>query len=33
LCLLGTAHIKGGELIPGRLLRPPEISQILEHHS
>jgi tRNA pseudouridine55 synthase len=30
LCLLGTAHIKGGELIPGRLLSPPEISQILE---
>lgn len=29
--LLGTAHIKGGELIPGRLLSPPEISQILEH--
>jgi tRNA pseudouridine55 synthase len=31
--LLGTAHIKGGELIPGRLLSPPEISQILEHQS
>jgi tRNA pseudouridine55 synthase len=30
LCLLGTAHIKGGELIPGRLLSPPEISQIFE---
>jgi tRNA pseudouridine55 synthase len=29
-CLLGTAHIKGGELIPGRLLSPHEISQILE---
>jgi tRNA pseudouridine55 synthase len=29
-CLLGTAHIKGGELIPGRLLSPPEIEQILE---
>ena len=29
-CLLGTAHIKGSELIPGRLLSPPEISQILE---
>jgi tRNA pseudouridine55 synthase len=29
--LLGTAHIKGGELIPGRLLSPPEISQILEN--
>jgi len=28
--LLGTAHIKSGELIPGRLLSPPEISQILE---
>jgi len=28
--LLGTAHIKGGELIPGRLLSPREISQILE---
>jgi len=28
--LLGTAHIKGGELIPQRLLSPPEISQILE---
>jgi tRNA pseudouridine55 synthase len=28
--LLGTAHIKGGELIPARLLSPPEISQILE---
>ncbi len=28
--LLGTAHIKGGELIPSRLLSPPEISQILE---
>jgi len=28
--LLGTAHAKGGELIPGRLLSPPEISQILE---
>jgi tRNA pseudouridine55 synthase len=28
--LLGTAHIKGGELIPERLLSPPEISQILE---
>jgi tRNA pseudouridine55 synthase len=29
--LLGTAHIKGGELIPSRLLSPPEISQILEN--
>ena len=28
--LLGTAHIKAGELIPGRLLSPPEIAQILE---
>ena len=28
--LLGTAHIKAGELIPGRLLTPPEIQQILE---
>ena len=28
--LLGTAHIKGGELIPVRLLSPLEISQILE---
>jgi tRNA pseudouridine55 synthase len=28
--LLGTAHAKGGELIPGRLLSPPEIQQILE---
>jgi tRNA pseudouridine55 synthase len=28
--LLGTAHIRGGELIPERLLSPPEISQILE---
>ena len=28
--LLGTAHIKGGELIPSRLLSPQEISQILE---
>jgi tRNA pseudouridine55 synthase len=28
--LLGTAHTKGGELIPGRLLSPAEISQILE---
>ena len=31
--LLGTAHVKGGELIPERLLSPPEISQILEHQS
>jgi len=28
--LLGTAHIKGGELIPERLLSPPEVAQILE---
>lgn len=28
--LLGTAHIKAGELIPGRLLSPLEIQQILE---
>lgn len=28
--LLGTAHAKGGELIPGRLLSPIEIQQILE---
>jgi tRNA pseudouridine55 synthase len=28
--LLGTAHIKAGELIPGRLLAPTEIQQILE---
>jgi len=28
--LLGTAHIKAGELIPGRLLSPVEIEQILE---
>ena len=28
--LLGTGHIKAGELIPGRLLTPPEIQQILE---
>lgn len=28
--LLGTAHIKSGELIPGRLLSPIEIQQILE---
>jgi tRNA pseudouridine55 synthase len=31
--LLGTAHIKGGELIPNRLLSPPEVSQILESKS
>lgn len=28
--LLGTAQVKAGELIPGRLLSPPEIQQILE---
>jgi tRNA pseudouridine55 synthase len=28
--LLGTAHVKAGELIPGRLLAPTEIQQILE---
>lgn len=28
--LLGTAHVKGGELIPGRLLSPIEIEQILD---
>jgi tRNA pseudouridine55 synthase len=28
--LLGTAHVKGGELIPVRLLSPPEVQQILE---
>ncbi|HEX5805885.1 MAG TPA: tRNA pseudouridine(55) synthase TruB [Macromonas sp.] len=28
--LLGTAHVKAGELIPGRLLSPTEIQQILE---
>jgi tRNA pseudouridine55 synthase len=28
--LLGTAHVQGGELIPGRLLSPPEVQQILE---
>lgn len=31
--LLGTAHIKAGELIPGRLLSPIEIQQILESES
>ncbi|MDB5872500.1 MAG: tRNA pseudouridine synthase, partial [Ramlibacter sp.] len=33
LRLLGTAHVKGGELIPGRLLSPPEVEQILESNS
>ncbi len=28
--LLGTAHIQGGELIPGRLLSPTDIQQILD---
>jgi tRNA pseudouridine55 synthase len=32
-CLLGTAHVTAGELIPDRLLSPPEISQILETQS
>ena len=27
--LLGTAHVKAGELIPGRLLSPIEIQQII----
>jgi tRNA pseudouridine55 synthase len=27
--LLGTAHVAAGELIPGRLLSPLEIEQIL----
>jgi tRNA pseudouridine55 synthase len=31
--LLGTAHIKAGELIPSRLLSPPEVKQILESNS
>ena len=31
--LLGTAHVKAGELIPGRLLSPIEIGQILESKS
>jgi len=31
--LLGTAHVKAGELIPGRLLSPVEIQQILESQS
>jgi tRNA pseudouridine55 synthase len=28
--LLGTAHVASGELIPGRLLSPDEIQQILK---
>ena len=31
--LLGSAHVKAGELIPGRLLSPLEIQQILESES
>ena len=31
--LLGTGHVKAGELIPGRLLSPIEIQQILENAS
>ena len=31
--LLGTAHVKAAELIPGRLLSPIEIQQILESES
>lgn len=31
--LLGTAHVTAGELIPGRLLAPTEIQQILETQS
>ncbi len=31
--LLGTAHVEAGELIPGRLLSPIEIQQILESQS
>ena len=27
--LLGTGHVQGGELIPGRLLSPPEVSESL----
>ncbi len=30
--LLGTAHVLAGELIPDRLLSPPEIEQILTDH-
>lgn len=32
-CLLGTAHIKAGELIPGRLLSPLEIGQMKDDSS
>jgi len=31
--LLGSAHVKAGELIPGRLLSPLEIQQVLERSS
>jgi tRNA pseudouridine55 synthase len=31
--LLGTAHVKAGELIPGRLLSPLEISESLAQQS
>ena len=31
--LLGTAHIKAGELIPGRLLSPPEVQQASTQHT
>jgi tRNA pseudouridine55 synthase len=31
--LLGIAHTAGGELIPGRLLSPIEIQQILKTES
>jgi tRNA pseudouridine55 synthase len=31
--LLGTGHIRAGELIADRLLSPPEVSQILENQS
>ena len=29
--ILGSAHVAGGELIPDRLLSPPEIQALLEH--
>ena len=32
-CLLGTAHIKASELIPGRLLSPLEIGQMKDYSS
>jgi tRNA pseudouridine55 synthase len=32
VALLGTGHVKSGELIPGRLLSPIEIQQILQSH-